>query len=127
MPLLGLKLSESPVQEKTTIKITGRLVDESAAVLAAASLTTLTVTLYDKETGAIINLRDDTNILNTNGGTVDANGNLAWTMDPADNPISDATLHIEKHIALFEWTWTAGAKADKEEFEIPVRNMAKVT
>lgn len=116
------------VPEKSTAQITGVLKDEAANVIPAASLTTLTLTLYVLGFPAqIINGRDAQNVLNANGVAVDANGNLTWTMTPADNVIIDPTNDVETHIALFQWTWSAGAKAGRSEIAIQVVNLDKVS
>lgn len=127
MPLLGVILSESPVEEKTTARIAGRLVDEAGAALGSGDLASITVTLYDRSSGDVINGRNATSVLNLNGGTVDADGNFTWTMDPDDSPIMDADKALEQHVALFQWAWAAGAKVDRQEVIVPVRNLAKVS
>lgn len=116
------------VPEKSTARITGVLKDEAGNVITAASLTTLTLTLYVLGfPSQIVNSRDAQNVLNANGVTVDASGNLVWTMTPADNAIIDVTNDVETHIALFQWTWNAGAKAGRSEIAIPIVNLDKVS
>jgi hypothetical protein len=127
MPLTGLRLNVPVVPEKSTFRLSGKILDHAGAAIPSVSLTTFTLTLYDKETGGVINGRNGTNILNANGGAVDTSGNFTWDSDPADSPINDTTLRIEKHMALLQWTWVAGAEADRHEFEIPVKNMVKVS
>lgn len=115
------------IPEKSTWRYTGVLKDEKAVAIPAASLTTLTLTLYNLETLAIINSLDGINILNTNRGTVDANGNLAITLHPADNLIVDTTKIEETHMMLLQWTYAAGVEAGRHEVEFKVRNLDKVT
>lgn len=114
------------VMERTTQKLTSTIKDENLTGIPNTSLTTLTLTLYDVRTAAIIAGRNKQNVLNANGVTVDGSGNLVWVMDPADNPILDDTLAQEVHCALFEFTYAAGAKRGQGEVNIVVRNSAKV-
>jgi hypothetical protein len=114
------------VKEKTTQAFTAVLQDETGAVIPAASITALTLTLYDLLTNAIINSRDHVSIKNANGGTIDASGNLTWTSDVLDSPILNDTLAQENHIALIEWTYNSG-KQGRFEVALIVRNMVRVS
>lgn len=116
-----------PFLEKTSGQMTGTLTDETGAVVPAASLTTLTLTLFDLASGTILNSRDAQNVLNTNNVTVSALGVLVWTIQPADNAIVNDNLARETHRALFQWTWSAGAKSGKGYQDLVVENLAKVT
>lgn len=115
------------VNEKVTALYTADVQDHEGNAIAGSSLDTLTLTLYDKSTSDIINSRNAQNVLNTNGVTVDGSGNLSWVMDPDDNAIITATSKVEKHIALFMWTWDSGNKAGKHEVTIQVKNLTKVS
>jgi hypothetical protein len=118
-------LISTHIDERTTQRITATMKDEAGAVLPAASVTACTFTLYVLGSLAIINSRDDVNILNANGGTWGAAGEFALELVPADNAIADAALSYEDHVALIEWTYTGG-KQGREEVVLTVRNMAKV-
>ena len=128
---MALTISQKTVNEGTTFKYEATLKDEAGVVIPSADLTTLTLTLYNVATAAIINSQTDTDVLNANNGTVHATSGL-FTMifKPLDNPIvTTATLagEYEEHIALFEWTYNAGADAGKHELTIYVKQLAKVT
>ena len=99
--------------------------DENGATIANTDLTTFTLTLYNKDTGAIINSRDAQNVLNANNVTVDGAGAVAWTMQPADSPIINDDLNWEDHVALFKLTWTGGKQTNHEAI-IRVQNVSKV-
>ncbi len=117
-----------PIPEKTTPRLTGVIRDEAGAAIPAASLTTLTLTLYNLDAAqTIINARDAVSILNANGGTVDSSGNMAFPMTAADTALVDATQGEEAHVALIRWTYNAGAKAGLQEILHRVQNVAKVT
>ena len=115
------------VNEKVTAQYTADVQDHEGNAIAGSSLATLTLTLYDKDTGDIINSRNAQDVLNTNGVTVDGSGNLTWIMDYDDNAIVTSTSKVEKHIALFQWTWDSGNKKGKHEVMLHVKNLTKVT
>src|SRR5689334_10602277 len=101
------------IAEKTTWRLTATLVDETAAAVPSASVSTLTLTLYNRDsaTKEIINSVDHVNILNTGRGTLHAtSGLLTITLDPNDNAIIDSMSDLEWHRALIEGTYS-GAKA----------------
>ncbi len=114
-----------PIPERSSARITAQLQDEAGAGIPGGSLTTLTLTHYVAGSGTVINSRNKQNVLNINGVTIDANGNLTWQMDPLDNQIV-GTDPSERHIALFEWAWSAGAKAGKHEVLLAVVNLGLV-
>jgi hypothetical protein len=126
---MALTPSQRRVREGCTALYTATIQDEANDPLLLTDLTTLTLTLYDKTTGSIINSRDDQDVKNTNGVTVSAGGVLVWTMSPADNVIVGAPSRNqpEQHVALFEWTWDTGTKAGKYEVQIDVEQLTKVT
>lgn len=116
--------------EKTTLRMTATLVDETGAAIPLAGLTTLTLTLYNRDSATkdIINSVSAVNVLNTGRGTVHATSGLfTLTLDPNDNTIIDATQDLEWHRALLEGTYNGGAKAFKQEIDFPVRNLNKVS
>lgn len=123
--ILGTAIAEEATAFLTTVAR-----DTDGVGIPAASLDALTVTLYDEESGDIINTRDQQSILNEQGGTVDGVGNVSLRLDPADTPILDDTLTHEWHIALFEWNWQVGSPPvsyyGKAEVKHKVRNLEKV-
>lgn len=117
------------IPEQTTPKITAVIKDENGTAIPASSLDTLTLDLYnqsDAPTFTVINLRSAQNVLNANGVTVDASGNLTWQMVTADNVIIDSTLKTEKHRAVFNWTYSAGAKTGRHIIDLTVVNLEKI-
>jgi len=113
--------------ERTTGQVSATVVNEAGTALPAASLATLTLTLYDRTSGTIINSRDNQNVLNTNGVTVDSAGVFLWTLTPLDTIIVDATKSLETHVGLFTWTYDSGTKTGRHEIVHVVRNLTKVT
>lgn len=129
--------STQPFQakESSTAKLTGIIEDEDGTGIPAASLSSLTLSLYDQatelatpgSTSAIINSRNRQSILNTNGCTVDSTGGFVLTLSTADNAIVNSTKDTERHVALIEWTYAAGLKAGKEAVLVDVSNLARTT
>lgn len=117
------------IAEQTTRFLEFQLLDENDSGIPAAELQSLTLTLYDPRTGAIINSRDDMSVLNANGGTVDAQGNAVLELGPADNVIvgQNAGLVQEDHVALLEWVYEAGTRQGRHLIFLRVENLAKVT
>lgn len=99
------------VPESTSGQYTATIVDETGAVLPAASLLTATLSLYDaSDPTTIINSRDAQNILNTNDVTISAAGLLTWVFTPNDMPRLHTHLTTETHVALFTITWGASGQ-----------------
>lgn len=99
------------VNEGNLAVISGTLTDETGAAVALASLSTLTLTLYDRASDAIINSRNAQSIKNVNGGTFHAtSGAFTLTLSAADNVIVTprAPGTFETHLGLIQATWSAG-------------------
>lgn len=109
--------------EQKTSRFNAVIKDELGVATPASSLTTLTLTLYNKKDLVIINTRNKQNILNINGGTVDSSGNFALTLDPVDMIVVRRVNIQETHIALIEWTYGIN-KAGGHEIEFTVDNLS---
>lgn len=111
------------VWEGTRRVVTCTVKDTSGVVIPLSAMTTITFTLSDEATGAIINSRDAQSILNVNGGTYHAtSGLLSLILTPSDNTVRGAK-QVERHRALFEFTYDSGAKADLYPFAIDVTSV----
>ena len=125
-----LSKEDRRVAENSSALYTANLTDETASALSLSSLHTITLTLYDKESGTIINSRSDQDVKNTNNVTITSGGVLTWSVQPADNLVVGTNIRVggyETHVALFEYTWDSGASAGRHELEIEVRQLDKVT
>lgn len=112
------------VAEGGSALLTFTLTTELGVPVTLAQLGTLTLTLYNRADEVIINLKDETNIKNTNGGTVAAtSGACTLALEPDDNPIVDATRRIETHVALIRGTYNGGAGVVSKEIMFRVRNL----
>jgi len=119
-----------PVAESSSAQIVADIVDETGAAVLLANINTMTLTLYLVGAETIINTKNDTNILNINGGVIADGGTplkttLTLTLAPADNAMI-GTGPDEKHLALIEWTYSAGTKGGWHEVVYTVVNMSKV-
>ena len=85
-----------------TAVFTATLRDKDGAAIAAASLTSLSLTLTDARSGVIVNSRNAQNVLNANNATVNSSGGLVWTIQIAD-VAQQGTANVERaeHVAKF--------------------------
>jgi len=116
------------VKELTSTRFTGQLVTETDIPITLILLSKLEKTLYDKDTGTILNLRDGEDSKNANDVTVDALCKIQWEMKPDDNIIIDDKKLFEHHRILWEWEWTDGilTKQNKAYVDFEVENLEKV-
>ncbi len=115
------------IAEKTTQVLTCTIKDETDTVIPVAQIGTLTLTLYNQESRAIINVRENQNVLNANNVTVHStSGLITWLLQPADTAIENAAKSIEVRVALFQWTF-GSAKQGKYEIIFKVKNLEKVS
>lgn len=122
------RYTEFAVKELAGARYSATLKDETGAVVPAASLTALELTLWDVLTGTVVNSRDAQNVLNTNNVTVDGNGGLVWDIQPADNAIvrTTSTPFPERHRAMFYFTWSGGTKKGWHAVDLMVQDSAKL-
>jgi len=113
------------IAEETTRFLAFVIQDEDDVGIPAAELQSLTLTLFDRRTGQILNSRDGVDILNANGGTVDGAGNGELKLTPADNVIFTAGRVEEDHVALVEWE-DANGQVGRHVILLRVENLAKV-
>lgn len=111
---------DDAVAELASGKLSGTLVDLDGVGFKP---TALTAEIYDAATRDVI--RAKASVLDVNGGTVDADGNLELELTPANNAIVGHRRE-ERHILLLEWTWDAATKAGKHEVHFTVRNLDRV-
>jgi len=115
------------IDEQSTGQYTATIVgNDGVTPLPGATLSTLVLTLYAIKadgTDGIVNARNAQNVLNANDVTVDAAGLITWAIQVADTTLVEA-VPFERHLALFEWTWPAGA--GKHEVGLLVRNLHRV-
>jgi len=125
--LLDADDNRPAVQEGESANVTGSFQNGDDAIAKAAILS-VTFTLYDEATAAVINGRDGQDILDANGGSITAAGVLTLKLQPADNCVvgSIAAGRLEPHIGRVKWTWTDGllTRTGIQEFRIYVEKLA---
>lgn len=122
--------------EDSTAGVEFDIVDETGTGVATASLTAAQLTLFDVDTYVpngspivgIINSRDAQSILNAHNVTIVDQGSpgaahVTWQVQPEDNIIVTARRQVERHRAMFRFTWVNGAF--DYEIEIEVVNLRK--
>lgn len=126
-PLIPGEPSFVECLEKTTPRYTFTVLDDTGAALPAATLSTLTLTLYAiLSNGTKSYIRGSANagqnVLNANNVTVSAGGVGVWSAQVADTTRAE-DLDVCVHIALWEWTWPT-SRAGKHELRIAVKKLA---
>lgn len=112
-----------PIREGTTCALTATLRDEAGAAVPGASLQSLLLTLYRRRDGKILNGRQRQNILNANGGVVDAAGKLTLTLGGLDNAVLDPAARLEEHACLLEFTYAGGTKPGTDRIGFHVERL----
>jgi hypothetical protein len=107
--------------EGTSGRITGTITNDAGTAILPDTLTLL---LYDLKTGTIINSRNRQNVLNLNGVTISGAGGFEWRVSAADNVVVASPNQLERHRALFEWTFAGGQ--GKAEIDVLVANLSRV-
>ena len=110
------------VWEGTRRVLTMTLKDTDGVVIPSSAMTTITLTIKDQATGAVVNSRNAQSVFNVNGGTYHAtSGLLSIILTPSDTAISGAKA-VERHGALIAFTYASGAKADSFPFYLDITN-----
>lgn len=115
------------VGERTSAQLTLQLTDQDDVELLAGDLSTVTLTLYEKRSGTILNSRNGVSIFNNNGGAISSAGVLTLVLSNADNALLSQAAKEEQHVALIRWTWLSGQRSGWKEISFPVVNQLKVT
>lgn len=123
--LLNASGSRVQVDESESVDVTVTMYDNGGSALAKASISAITMTLYNDGDKSIINSRENANVLDATIGTVTSAGVLTLKLTTSDNAMIDSNKEKEVHVIALTWTWTDGAgvsKTGKQEFEYEVFN-----
>jgi len=129
MAVRELILTEE-VPEKTTVRYRGTFVDEDGSPIPSANMTTITLTMYLKDTAGNtpIGTWTDQSVLDENGGTFGAtDGILTLYIDPADTAMVDQARSRERHQLDFAFTYNGGARTGRNTALLIVKNYGSVT
>ena len=98
--------------------------DYDGSAIAKAGIDSLTITLVD-EFENVINSRDETSVLDANGGTVASDGTLTLILSAADTAISSSEADSETHTLYVTWGWNDGTDdlTATEDFEMIVHRL----
>jgi len=111
------------VQAGESCNLTGTLKDTDGT---AVTPLTLTLTLFDFSSGAIVNDRNDQDVKDANGGTV-TDGVYVIELDAADTAVvgSLAAGEQQDRVARVTYTWDDGdsTRTGIEEFTFPVESL----
>lgn len=121
------------VRELSSGEVFLLLQDDLGVPIGSGSLNTLTLSLYDKRTGTVINSRNNLNALNANNvtvyGSVQGSGTsqhtVLWAVQPLDNAVV-GSRELEEHRAVFEYTWGSG-KRDHHKVDLVVEAELEVS
>jgi hypothetical protein len=121
------------LDEQSTWYYSRTITDELGAALGSASITTLTLTWYELDSGtdAIVNNINgmDVKAANNGIGTISSVGKFEMRLRPADTIIlgTDATKTYERRRALLVWTFgSGGSKTMRHEIDVAIRKLSKV-
>lgn len=120
--------------EGVSAEITWAFTDADGDAVVNPAIETATLTLYDQNSLAIINLRDAQDILGPDktglNNVAIVNGVATWYVQPEDNIIVSGP-GIEVHTALLQWSWDPddgqGIRQGKFEIVILVQDLNMVT
>lgn len=119
------------VQEGESCNVTSTFTDLDGNALNKLALITLTATLYDWATSAVINSRNAQDVLDANNGTLTSQGVLTLRLGPSDNAIvgTPSSGAIELHCLVLKWTFNDGVATrtgESEPLGIQVQNIPAV-
>ena len=98
-----------PFANGSTPVITGQIVNNVGNGLSLADIATLTLSLVDSGTQAIINGVNQVNILNTGRGVVDNQGNMTITLESGDTSMTEVPgYRTVRRSAIIDCTGTDG-------------------
>jgi hypothetical protein len=116
---------DEPFPEGATPKFQLLLEDEDGVALTAALTDTLTLSVIDARTEAVVNGRDQQSILNANGGSLDGAGNFALQTAIADLAILDAASTYETRKLVVTWEYAGNTKRGGATWVIRIANRFK--
>lgn len=130
MAIIGettLILEDRTFLQGSTATYTTTLTSDGSTPVAAASVNSLTMSLIDRRTRAVINSREDQNILNTNNVTLHAtSGLLTWEIQEEDTAIVNTTDPVqfqkdELHFAIFTVLFDTSTRTAKHILPMQIR------
>jgi hypothetical protein len=82
----------------------GQIVDATGTGIPSANLAALTLTIADTLSGEVINGCEAVNILNTDRGTVDGQGNLTIRLEVGDTSLGEVNTPSVQRSLVIDWS-----------------------
>lgn len=112
------------IDEGTTPEWEFYLIDGNGDPVPYTALASLEATLYDKETGELINDRAHQDALNDHDFSLNADGRGTWKLTPEDTALRRPGADFEVHVLLLEWTYRSlGMRNGKFEYTHRINNL----
>lgn len=111
------------VDERNNGSYSGTVYDESSQVVDLTSVDEIKATLYDIDTGTIINSRSGQNAKNANQFTATAQGVFTFAWRPEDQIVIDDSKDVEDHMLLVVIKWGSGARQVNKQIVFRVSNV----
>lgn len=96
-----------PIPERSSRTYRATLVDMDSIALPPSQVTSIKFSLRDDRTDIVINSRFRVEILNANGGLIEAGGLFSMVLSPQDT-VSTGTSKLQKRRMLFEVDYVGG-------------------
>ena len=113
LTLFNFSSVDPAVISGSSIVYRAKMVDENGTAITSSDLSSLTLSLFDTKTEEIINSVQDINILNTDRGTIDSEGNLSVELRPEDT-LSDSNVPLDRSIVL-NWIYGTDNKKGRHQ------------
>lgn len=124
MPII-FNAPNGPFAANTTPVVTAQIVDANQVGIPAANLNSLTLSIVDSATGAIINDVSQVDILNTGRGTVDASGNMTITLLEGDTSLSEAPgVQLIQRSLVVDWSYNSGVSLGRGQINFVLQVLA---
>lgn len=117
-------LTGQPIAPGSTPAYSVQLIDGYGNGIPAAALNTLTLTICDTSTRAIVNSCQDANILNTGRGTIDDAGNLLVQLLSSDTALEVESDPYEYRSLVLVWTYNSGAGQGDHQANLLIQPLA---
>jgi len=117
------------LSEQTSNSYTFPIIGDLDQMVNVIDMTALTLTLRDRNTGAIINNRQDQDVFQTNNVVVTTQTGpplltvATWLIQPADTPVVTPGTPYEIHDAIFRWYWDSGTRTQVHQMAFAIEHL----
>lgn len=116
--------NNDPIPAGATVLYQATFKDETGKPIGRSALTSITLTIVDTVSKAIINGVQDTDILNNDRGTVDDNGNLVIIFQEADMALLNAADTLEERSLIIIWTYNGGSRKGLHQVDFQIQALS---